>query len=180
MESRDRRSRSAVEGHKGRSSLYESPLLPRKIGGIGGGAPYTNLRFFPRRVGVIGGETPYTEIGWRAGLEKFRLRARYFLRAEKVPKDALRGARARWVPRLRCAAAVTHRPRPLRDLPHFTGDSTRALALAVGAQDLAAMPLSRRPLRPELADENPPALALRRLSAGADGVGGFGELGMRS
>ena len=105
-------------------------------------------------------------------LEKFRLRAAYFLCAEKVGKDALRGARARWVPRLRSAAAVTHRPRPLRDLPHFTGASTRTLALAAGAQSLAAVPLSRRPLRPDPADESPPALVGRRLSAGADGVGG--------
>ena len=96
------------------------------------------------------------------GLEEFRLRAAYFLRAEKVGKDALRGVRARWVPRLRSAAAVTHRPRPLRT--PITGDSTWALALAAGAQNLAAVPLSRRPLRPDPADETPPALTLRRLS----------------
>ena len=82
----------------------------------------------------------------------FRLRAAYFLRAEKVGKDALRGVRARWVPRLRSAAAVTHRPRPLRT--PITGDSTWPLALAAGAQDLTAVPLLHRPLRPELADEN--------------------------
>ena len=73
-------------------------------------------------VGVIGGEAPYTEKGWWVGLEKSRLRAAYFLRAEKVGKDALRGVRARWVPRLHSAAAVTHRPRPLRT--PITGDST--------------------------------------------------------
>ena len=46
------------------------------------------------------------------------------------------------------------------------------MAVAAGAQDLAAMPHLRRPLRPELADEKPPALTRRRLSAGIDGVGG--------
>ena len=45
--------------------------------------------------------------------------------------------------------------------------------VAAGAQNLATAPLSRRPLRPDPADEKPPALALRRLGAGADGVGGF-------
>ena len=63
-------------------------------------------------------------------------------------------------------------PAPLRDLPHFTGDSTRTLAVAADAQSLAAIPRLRRPLRPELADESPPALTARRLSAGTDGVGG--------
>ena len=72
--------------------------------------------------GVIGGGAPYPSKGRRADLEKFRLRAAYFLRAEKVGKDALRGVRARWVPRLRSAAAVTHRPRPLRT--PIAGDST--------------------------------------------------------
>ena len=48
-----------------------------------------------RPPGVIGGEAPYTKTGWWVGLEKFRLRAAYFLRAEKVGKDALRGVRAR-------------------------------------------------------------------------------------
>ena len=109
------------------------------------------LHFSPEGVGVIGGKAPYTEKGWWVGIEKFRLRARYFLRAEKVPKDALRGARARWVSRLRFAAAVTHRPRPLRT-PN-AGDSTRTPVLAAGAQTLAAMPLLRRPLRPDPADK---------------------------
>ena len=99
----------------------------------------------------------------------FRQRAAYFLRAEKVGKDALRGVRALWVPRLRSAAAVTHRPRPLR--PPITGDSTWPLALAAGAQDLTAVPLLHRPLRPERASEKPSALVGRRLSAGIDGVG---------
>ena len=45
--------------------------------------------------GVIGGGAPYPSKGRRADLEKFRLRAAYFLRAEKVGKDALRGVRAR-------------------------------------------------------------------------------------
>ena len=84
-----------------------------------------------RAAGVIGSKTPLLPQRGRGhrgrsplyqnwavgGFRKFRLRARYFLRAEKVPKDALRGARVRWVPRLRCAAAAPHRPRPLRDLP---------------------------------------------------------------
>ena len=46
------------------------------------------------------------------------------------------------------------------------------MALAAGAQSLAAAPLLRRPLRPEPADENPSALTERRLGVGADGVGG--------
>ena len=120
-------------------------------------------------MGVIGGGAPYTTNGWWVGLEKSRQRAAYFLRAEKVGKDALRGVRARWVPRLRSAAAVTHRPRLLRT--PITGDSTWALALAAGARSLTAAPLLRRPLRPDPADKSPPALVLRRLSAGADGVG---------
>ena len=79
--------------------------------------PWGELRISPEGVGVIGGEAPYTTNGWWAGLEKFRLRAAYFLRAEKVGKDALRGVRA-----------------------PIAGDSTRTLAVAAGARALAAVP----------------------------------------
>ena len=51
------------------------------------------------------------------------------------------------------------------------GANTRTLALAAGAQDLAAVPLLRRPLRPDPADETPSALVRRRLGVGVDGVG---------
>ena len=99
----------------------EAPFLsPEGAGAIGGGASYT-APFPPEGAGVIGGGAPYTKKGWRVGIEKFRLRASFFLRAQKETKDALRGARARWVSRLRFAAAVTHTPRPLRDLPHLRG-----------------------------------------------------------
>ena len=78
----------------------------------------------PRRGGHRGRSPLYRK--WVVGgYRYFRLRASDFLSAKKVTKDALRGARARWVPRLRFAAAVAHRPRPLRDLPHFTGANTR-------------------------------------------------------
>ena len=81
----------------------------------------------------------------------FRLRAAYFLRAEKVGKDALRGCG----PDGSHASASLRRcpigPAPLRT-PN-AGDSTWALALAAGAQSLAAVPFSRRPLRPDPADE---------------------------
>ena len=120
-------------------------------------------------MGGIGGGAPYTEIGRRVGLEKFRQRAAYFLRAEKVGKDALRGGGP---DELRAFASLRRQPigpAPLRT--PITGDSTWPLALAAGAQGLAAAPLSRRPLRPDPVDEKPPALALRRLGAGADGVG---------
>ena len=120
-------------------------------------------------VGVIGGETPYTKIGWWVGLEKFRLRAAYFLRAEKVGKDALRGGGP---DELRAFASLRRQPigpAPLRT--PITGDSTWTLALAAGARTLAATPFPRRPLRPDPADEKPPALARRRLGVGADGVG---------
>ena len=100
-----------------------------------------------------------------------RLRAAYFLRAEKVPKDALRGARAGWDLRLRCApGGDPYAPPPPRP-PPFTGANTRTLALAAGAQDLAAVRLLRRPLRPDPADEKPSALVRRRLGVGVDCVG---------
>ena len=52
-----------------------------------GAAPLFTL---PRRgMGVIGGETPYTKIGWWVGID-FRLRASFFLRAQKETKDALK------------------------------------------------------------------------------------------
>ena len=104
-------------------------------------------------------------------LRRFRLRARYFLRAEKVPKDALRGARAGWDLRLRCApGGDPYAPPPPRP-PPFTGANTRTLALAAGAQGLAAVPLLRRPLRPGSADETPSALVRRCLGVRVDGVG---------
>ena len=58
-------------------------------------------------VGGIGGGAPYTEIGRRVGLEKFRQRAAYFLRAEKVGKDALRGTGPMsCAPPLRCGGSL--------------------------------------------------------------------------
>ena len=74
----------------------------------------------PRRGGHRGRSPLYRK--WVAGgFRYFCLRASDFLPAKEVTKDALRGARARWVSRLRFAAAVAHRPRPLRDLPHLRG-----------------------------------------------------------
>ena len=57
-------------------------------------------------MGVIGGGAPYTTNGWWVGLEKFRQRAAYFLRAEKVGKDALRGTGPMsCAPSLRCGGS---------------------------------------------------------------------------
>ena len=66
--------------------------------------------------------------------EGFRQRARYFLHAEKVPKDALRG-RGHGDRALRCAAGGSpHAPLPLRTpIDGGRGTRTGGLAVATGA-----------------------------------------------
>ena len=69
----------------------------------------------------------------------FRQRAACFLRAEKVGKDALRGC---WPDGSLASASLRRQPIgpvPLRT--PITEDSTWPLALAAGAQGLAAVPL---------------------------------------
>ena len=152
---RERPEFSPSGGNRGKRTLRR-----RRAGA--GAPPWGAFRISPEGVGVIGGEAPYTTKGWRAGSEEFRLRAAYFLRAEKVGKDALRGVRARWVPRLRSAAAVTHRPRPPED-PHLRGTAPGRWHLRPARKTSRPFP-SCTGLRPDPAEENPPALALRRLS----------------
>ena len=153
---------------RGRSKGRLLPTMRRLAGVVvGAWAPYllSPNSYLPQFLPASSGLS-------RNPLLRFRLRAAYFLRAEKVGKDALRGGRAGWDLRLRCApGGDPYAPPPPRP-PPFTGANTRTLALAAGAQDLAAIPFLRRPLRPDLADEAPPALTRRRLSAGIDGVGG--------
>ena len=120
-------------------------------------------------MGVIGGEAPYTKKGWWVGLDISPAGEVLSPRGESTQ----RRAQGCGPDELRAFAPLQRQligPVPLRT--PITGDSTWALTLAADAQTLAAMPLLRRPLRPELSVESPPALTDRRLSAGADGVGG--------
>ena len=112
-------------------------------------------------LGVIGGKAPYTKKGWWVGLDISPAGEVLSPRGESTQRRAQGGG----PDELRAFAPLRRQligPVPLRT--PITGDSTWALTLAADAQTLAAMPLLRRPLRPDPADKKPPALALRRLS----------------